>query len=581
MKKIGSNKNTIWIIIGIVISIASCIPYFINGTSSIITYHDQLDGELITYLLNAKYLFQNVDVYPEIMNGIPKNGLVSPAPAFILLYKWMTPFSAFMTSILIIRIVAFISMFLLLQGLVDEKGIAFAVAVVFMSFPFYGVYGLCIPGQPLLFYALLRLYRLPSMEGNRKWVKATAFCSLIVLYGVCSSLALVGFACIGFIFICSVIVFMNRKRKEALYLFGGMGVLMITYICCNIPLVLQILPIAESGFVSHKSELIIDSQPFVSVFMNIFFTGDVYANAFQICMIPVMIPACILGVIGFSKLGNKVTTLFTLIGINVAIAVWVALYQSEPVVRFRNNSSGILHDFNLARFSWLMPVFWCISLAIAMDIIVRSSQIKKIYSIVSYAAIVGTCFVTLATALYNGDMKANIMKLIKGNDYYMMTWEQFYAEDLFEKVDQLINRPKEDYRVVSLGIYPAAASYNGFYCLDAYSNNYDVEYKHEFRKIIAPQLDQSPYLTDWFDHWGNRCYIVLAEANNYFTMEKKWSPSSGNYELNFEQLKNMGCNYIISASYLIDSEVFGLHLLNEEPIVSDQSWYRLWVYEIE
>lgn len=162
----------------------------------------------------------------------------------------------------------------------------------------------------------------------------------------------------------------------------------------------------------------------------------------------------------------------------------------------------------------------------------------------------------------------------------MMTWQQFYAEDLFRQVDDLIGRPKEEYRVVSLGIYPAAASYNGFYCLDAYSNNYDVEYKHEFRKVISGELIKSDYLTDWFDHWGNRCYIVLAQTNNYFTFEKRWGTVIRDTDLAWEQLRTMGCDYIISAAYIIDADRMGLKLLNEEPIESENSWYRLFVYQL-
>lgn len=162
----------------------------------------------------------------------------------------------------------------------------------------------------------------------------------------------------------------------------------------------------------------------------------------------------------------------------------------------------------------------------------------------------------------------------------MMTWSQFYAEDLFRQVEELIGRPKEEYRVVSLGIYPAAAAYNGFYCLDAYSNNYDIEYKHEFRKAIEGELAKSEYLTEWFDDWGNRCYIVLAETNNYFTFEKRWSPVSRDVDLNWEQLRLMGCEYVISASYIANAGDMGLELLNQEPIQSQDSWYRLFVYRL-
>ncbi len=83
--------------LGILLAALSCLPFFLLGEDSVITYHDQLDGELLTYILNAKYLFSGESNYQEIMNGIPKGGLVPPAPAFVLLYKLFPPFGAFLT----------------------------------------------------------------------------------------------------------------------------------------------------------------------------------------------------------------------------------------------------------------------------------------------------------------------------------------------------------------------------------------------------------------------------------------------------------------------------------------------------
>lgn len=87
-----------------------------------------------------------------------------------------------------------------------------------------------------------------------------------------------------------------------------------------------------------------------------------------------------------------------------------------------------------------------------------------------------------------------------------MSFRDYYAVGVLEQVQQYIRdnlgEEPENYRVVSLGIDPAAALYHGFYCLDGYSNNYDLAYKHRFREIIAPELDKSEYLTEQFDGWA-------------------------------------------------------------------------------
>ena len=94
----NSKKSTLYIIVGLLIASLAMVPYLILGTGSIVTYHDQLDGELFSYLLTAKYLFTDVKIYPELLNGLPANGAVPPAPLFVLFYKCFVPFTAFMMS---------------------------------------------------------------------------------------------------------------------------------------------------------------------------------------------------------------------------------------------------------------------------------------------------------------------------------------------------------------------------------------------------------------------------------------------------------------------------------------------------
>ena len=65
------------------------IPYIILGQDAIFVYHDQLDGEVIAYLLKARHLWDGSDILPEFMNGAAKTALTLPAPACVLLYRWL------------------------------------------------------------------------------------------------------------------------------------------------------------------------------------------------------------------------------------------------------------------------------------------------------------------------------------------------------------------------------------------------------------------------------------------------------------------------------------------------------------
>lgn len=80
-----NKRNFFWFVVGFVAVLAMVVPYLILGTDAIFTYHDQLDGELIAYLLQAKRLFQG-DILPEFMGGASKTELIPPAPLCVLLF---------------------------------------------------------------------------------------------------------------------------------------------------------------------------------------------------------------------------------------------------------------------------------------------------------------------------------------------------------------------------------------------------------------------------------------------------------------------------------------------------------------
>lgn len=178
--------------------------------------------------------------------------------------------------------------------------------------------------------------------------------------------------------------------------------------------------------------------------------------------------------------------------------------------------------------------------------------------------------------------EAQSAKLVNRN-YAAMSFRDYYAVDVLDQVQEYLREntgeEPQDYRVVSLGIDPAAALYHGFYCLDGYSNNYSLEYKHRFREIIAPELDKSEYLEDSFDHWGNRCYLFSAECPGYYTIEKGGFYFQ-DYTIDAESLRQLGGSYLLSAAYIDHSEDTGLELMRPEAFETENSYYRIYLYRV-
>ncbi len=610
MKKIlyfySTHKKNCYLAAGLVLSCLFMIPYFLLGGGSIVTYHDQLDGELFSYLLTAKYLFTDIRVYPEIMNGLPAAGAVPPAPLFVLLYAAFKPFTAFMISQWIIYLTAFLGMYLLLMRLTGREFISFSIAVIFMLMPFYPVYGLCIPGQPLLFFAVLALFdkerrsavssSFPRKAGYYFSADSIFYYLIIFLYGISSSLVLAGFACLlllGGSALIHTITALRLKKRGSLSLWFSLIVLLASYISVNSGLIRQVL-FPGNTYISHKTEMVLSPQNFSDYFKEAFTTGISYAQSFHRVLFILMLFCLLLffinAVVKKESLFSGSDKLPLLKALRVLLFIFLtclfyAFYHGHFITEIRNISGGILKTFNLDRVCWLLPTAWCILagylLSFIADLREHKTAARSCSLCLKYGIISATLGIWGITVLLHSPLRPNLSKLLKGGDYYALDWDRFFAEDIFSQIDSAIGKPKDSYHVISIGIYPAAAAYNGFYCLDGYSNNYPLEYKHTFRRIMEDELEKSDYIRDFFDNWGNRCYITTAEQANYYTFEKKWNSVIYDLDLNTDVLKELDCRYVFSAAYLMNAEEKGLTLLREAPFETEGSWYHIYVYAVD
>ena len=151
--------------------------------------------------------------------------------------------------------------------------------------------------------------------------------------------------------------------------------------------------------------------------------------------------------------------------------------------------------------------------------------------------------------------------------------------ELIEKdIRQKTGKEQSDYQVASLGMCPATALHSGFYCIDGYSNNYSLDYKHEFREIIEAELNKCESMRSYFDAWGSRCYLFTEESQNYYYLKKDADFRYENLELNTAKMKEMGCDYLFSAAEIEEENVKELGLELFGVYDTPQSYYRVWVY---
>lgn len=574
MKKILNElMNKYLFAAGLAVVLLSGIPYLILGVQSVVPYHDQLDGELIAYLYQAKYLFSTQSVIPEFMCGASKTALLPPAPLAVLLFRVLPPFAALLVMQVIGQTAAYLGMFWLTGMLTEKKTVAFATAMLYAFLPFLPVYGLCQYGMPLLLLCFYHLYR-------RERVKRSL--CYVVCYAAMSSLVLCGFAWL-LLWAAALLVLAVRKRLGAhRELTAGFFLLLLAYVLENFTLLGQMLGVGDSA-VSHKSEYALSGGGFLSTFWG-YLKHNGEHSADNHLWIACLAPAVLLLVFLLKsrwqeKVIKQAKYMLGTLGLICVLCFVAAVWECSLGVAVREHM-GSLGSFQMDRVLWLAPMLWIVVLAFCLDILwrVRGSVRWIVYG-VSFVMLSCAAIMTLKHSL----VKPCVQKFLNA-DYGAISYADYLAIGVMDQVEAFITetegRQKEEYRVASLGIDPAAALYQGFYCIDGYSNNYDLEYKHAFRKVIAPELEKNDYLKGYFDDWGNRCYLFSSECPGYYTVEKGGF-AYYDLQLDAEGLRELGCCYILSAAYIVNAEDSDLFLLNETPFETDDSYYRIFVYKVK
>lgn len=566
------DRQNLWIL-GILIVSLTFLPYILMGEGSVFDIHDQLDETICSYLFSAKYLFTGIEIYPEMMGGINASGMLPSAILFIPLYKILDLFPAFVLQYYIVSISGFAGMYGLIKRLTSSSGIALVVGTIFALLPIKPVYGLSVVGVPLLILCLWNLYE------QKKCI--ISFIG-IIYFGVTTHLVLIGYVVLTYLFILIIILLIKNKGivKENIFFYVGSFLLALTYISVNHDLFGQLLW-GTTEFVSHRVEFYNYTEG-IDVWQNIInvalYGEGVYAPSLHYYIAPIVFVITVIQGIRYRKLSDEGKKLYQILIVAWIIIIATALIYgfvtSPMVLEWQNRQSGILHYFQFERYVWIYPTIWWCVVGISMGLLWKDSLISNdILKLIILLIIIAPTLKLLKTecALYDNINQYNNGSAITGQP----TWEEYYMEDVLQLVDEHIGRDKETYRIAHLGLSPAPSLVYGFYTIDGYSNNYSLEYKYAFREIIENELDKNSVLEIYFDKWGSRCYLFTAVQGDY---SKNSDFCFEELELNYEKMREMGCEYILSAKEIVSNSE---GLILEGVFSTDNSLYEIWLYRIE
>lgn len=540
------------------------LPFFIFGSNSYITIHDILDSVVPWYkvLTNSHQLFSIHSFSPvfPIMNGIPRGFMITGFNLYAIIFSLFPSFWGYAINDLLMHLIAFLGMFLLLKRYVLKKKdniILFGVSFAFAILPFYNIFGISIAGLPLIIFAFYNI-----LNNKIRYYD----CVIVFLYPFYSYFFFIA----PFLIILLVIIYIkniidkkNINIKFLIFLF----IMILFYALAEInflKLFFKHIPINRMEFNPFYKSLSFLKGIYKGI--HLFLYGQYHANPANYFIAIFILPITIL--MGILKKDNLKEIFYLLLSI-IFISLFYGLWKYTGFIKIKEHIP-LLKMFQWDRFYFLLPFLWYFLLAFLL------LEIKKI----KFGKFLIIIFLTVQILFILKHNKERVYTLkfnLFSNAGNRMNYKDYFSQKLFDEINNFINKPKNSYRIINIGIQPAIAQYNGFCTLGSYQNLYLLSYKKSFRKIIEKELDKNKKWREYFDYWGNRCYVFSSELNKlqYLKNENK---KIYNLELNIPLLKKLNCQYIFSAVKIVNYKNLDLKFLKKFE-TKDSPW-RIYLYKI-
>lgn len=542
------------------------LPYLILGDNFYPQFgYDNLDSNIIIkkLLIDSENIFsKSSEIIEQPLSGIPRIAFGSEFSITNLLhYLFDTPV-AYVVNVLLIQLSGFIGMILFLRKKYARNSIfiIYSVALIFSQLPFWPNAGISLAGIPLLFYAYL-------IFGERK----TLSLSIVILYILYSSFVLTGIflICLFWMFVFYKIA--TKTKYKNLLIFTS--IFTILYPLTEYRLIIFML---NPLFISHRSELvksIFSVNKSMSVFGKILFTeyGHNVKKPFIISFTAIIV--IFLANIKKLKIHKDVYKYCSII-------VLLAFFSVAAKTEIGLSLSSIikpLEMIQLQRFYWLLPPLFYI----LFFLVLREIWKTKFKVLVFILLVIQFGLIFQKNTNFKQFIKTEVLKKEAG----VLSFNEFYSKDLYLEINDYIGKPQDSYRVVSVGLQPAVALYNGFYTLDGYFPNYPLNYKHKFFELIEPELKKNDVLLNRYQQKGS---VVIVLSNEIIERRKgrdfvipyetKDIPDRiiDNLQLNTDVLNELNCQYIFSSAEIVNH--LDLKLKYEKYFERDDSPWGIFLY---
>ena len=562
------NSNKKFFLIGLIILLIPYVFWFYLGEESYVLIHDNLDSELV-YI--KKILDENVTFnygfqtkIDGIMNGLPRGLLRSGFNFTFILFALLSPIYAYIANHLLVHLIGYLGMFLLLKRffIKDNNWVVTIVSLCFGFVSYYHIqYGISISGQPLLLFAFLNL-----LYNKQKWYDWL----IIVIFPFYSFIIVTLPFITPFLIIIGIIHYYYRRDFPIVYF---AGILLLCFVNVLVEIQLIYTTFFNNEIISHRLEwdnFVLSGKPSIK---NIYDTIVLYLKSTHyhsgaIDVRPV-IAIFFIGLLLFKlRLKKKIKLV---LGSILFIILWVSFNLS---LTYLLKEINFLRSFNSQRFYFLLPFLWLFLLALIINNL--NSHLKRIQNIVGLLAILFCLF----SIIEKNKEYVNNIRILYRTPITEPNFREFFAEDLFNEIRTYLGTDEaEKHNFLSLGIFPSIIQYNGFKTLDSYQNNYQLSYKHQFRKMIAAELEKNKGNQNYFDFWGSRCYLFSSEIGRRYVIHKESEYVIKNLSLNTNQFKKMEGKYLISSVPILNHKNIGFNFLKS--FENTKSFWKLYLYALD
>lgn len=523
------------------------VPYIWLGEDAHILIHDNLDS-VVTHIKiienNDAFFSGPHTIIKSVFNGVPLATVYPYYDLPLTIFMIFGVYWGYVINKMIASCVGFIGMYLLLQRHIlpqsQNQFVNIATSWLFAILPFWS-FTSSVSALPLAFYAFLNIRSGDLRISN--WL-------IILLFSIISSLILSG----AFLIITFGLIWLHdtyKDKKITLAFPAALLTLVGAYLISHAPIIIATI----QGVPSHRKEF---NRPLLSLgesireFWSMFSSGQYHAHSLHtLFLVPVLAAILIIP----PSLRKK----FTLILLFIVLTSLLYGFKDFHYVQLslRQIQSRIPLQFD--RFHFLHPMLWYVLLAISLSAFVLKYRWGKVI-------VVGVVFIQFGYIMRNHEIIKNRR---------LPTFRQFYSQKIFDQVKKVIGIPVENYNVVSIGMHPAIAQYNGFHTLDGYFPSYPLAYKHKFREVIEDELRRSPTQLSHFNNWGSRCYAFSVESRKLLNNHPREIDS---LKYNYPAFLRMDGKFILATSRI--NESINQELKFVDSVANKGAFWSIYIYQV-